>query len=516
MYNRGPFADWVPKPVMLLLIILFLFPIMAVSGVYSNNMTDISGYLGGMTEIVSFANNCVTIGMSMAMLIVMRVKMRFRTKEIVAGGAVIVGVLVYMCGTTHNYYVFIVANLIIGFIKMFMMLEIVIVVMFILSPTGDRRKFYSIFYPIAIGSSSIMFKYVSELIFDQGIQSAYMLFACIMFGLAALSIIFQHNQRFSFKLPLYQIDWVSIFLLGGSFMCMNYVLVFCKQQNWFNSPYIQINAILSILFMVFLVWRQKRQKRKLIHFEAFLLPNVKHSIVLLIFLGVYLSSASVYVTWTMASLGYNNLVNANLGLWGVPPLILGGALAMIGFKKGWNLKYFVLLGFGAFFVHSLLLYFILQPNMNVDMFYLILMVRNFGMVILFISIWFYATGSLPQQVSMGVTAVLLSFRTFFATALGGAVIGYFSTQMQMQSFSDMSNYWDVNMMGPAAMRGYGAMQIGSLLAAGKTLMGWLCWLFVPLALFILAHDYGKNNNRKFVLFKKWRKRESLIGYRLRS
>lgn len=513
MYNKGPFADWVPKPLMLLLVLIFLFPIMGVSGVYSNNMTDITGFLGGYTEHVSFANNALTIGMSVAMLIIMRVKMRFRTKEIVAGGLSIIAILVLMCGTTHNYFVFIACNFLIGFIKMFVMLEVIIIVMFILAPDGDRRKFYGIFYPIAIGSSTIMFKFLSQLIFDQGIESAYLLVATIMLVLVALSLIFQHNQRFSFKLPLYQVDWISLILFATSSMCLNYVLVFAKQQNWFHSTSIQWCTFLSIFLFVLLIFRQKGQKRKLIHFEAFLLKNVRHSIVLLVFLGIYLSSASVYMQWNMAALGYNNLINAELGMWGIPPLILGGALAIIGFNKGWNLKYFIWLGFAAFFVHSLLIYFIIQPNMNQEMFYLILMVRNFGMVVLFISVWFYATGTLPQTVSMGVTAILLSFRTFMATAFGGLVLGYLSTQFQLQSLSDMSNYWDTTMMGSAAMRGYGSMQIGSLLAAGKTLMGWLCLLFIPLSIYILTHDYGHKNQRKKVYYRKLFRGNSTKGYR---
>jgi DHA2 family multidrug resistance protein len=81
MYNKGLFADWVPKPMMLLLIIVFLFPILGVSGVFTNNLTDISGAMAAFNEHVQMANNAVTIGMSLSLPILMRVKMRFRTKE---------------------------------------------------------------------------------------------------------------------------------------------------------------------------------------------------------------------------------------------------------------------------------------------------------------------------------------------------------------------------------------------------------------------------------------------------
>ncbi len=514
MYNKGPFADWVPKPLMPLLIILFLFPILGVSGVFSNNLSDISGFMGSYTEHITMANNATTIGMMLAMPILMRVKMRFRTKEIVAGSSIIMALLVLMCGTTHNYVVFIAGNLLIGFFKMFAILEIIIVVMFILSPTGDRSRFYSIFYPIAIGSSTIMYYFLSKLIFNYGITNAYYLIAAIMLGLAALSIIFQHNKRFSFKMPLYQIDWLSLVLLGASFMSLNYTLVFMRQQNWFHSPGIQWTLITAIVLFIGVVVRQKGKKRPLIDFSGFKLPNVKHSLVLLLFLGVYLGSTSVFMQWNVAALGYNNLVNARLGLWGIPGLIAGGVLGAIGFKREWNIKYFILMGFGAFFLHSLLIYLIIQPNMNIEMFYPLIMIRNFGMVILFIGIWYYATYNLPANSSMGVISILLSFRTFVATGIASAVIGFVSYQMQWQSMADMSNYWDANLLGPAAMRGYGSMQIGALLASGKTLMGWMCWLFLPLAVFILSHSYGKMNFRRWSLFRKRIRGSRKGGYNL--
>ncbi len=514
MYNKAPFADWVPKPLMLLLIILFLFPILGVAGVFSNNLSDISGFMGAYTEHISMANNAATIGMMLAMPILMRVKMRFRTKEIVAGTSILLALLVLMCGTTHNYAVFIAGNLLIGFFKMFAILEIIIVVMFILSPTGDRAKFYSIFYPIAIGSSTLMYYFLSKLIFDYGITNAYYLIAAIMLGVAALSIIFQHNKRFGFKMPLYQIDWLSLLLLGISFMSLNYCLVFMRQQNWFHSPYIQWTFIISIVLFIVVIFRQKGKKRPLIDFSGFKLPNVKHSIVLLLFLGLYLGSTSVFMQWNMAALGYNNLINAKLALWGIPGLIVGGILGAIGFKKQWNIKYFILLGFGAFFLHSLLIYLTIQPNMNIEMFYLLLMIRNFGMVILFIGVWYYATSNLPTNSSLGVISILLSFRTFVATGIASAIIGFASYQMQWQSMTDMSNYWDANLLGPAAMRGSGSMQIGALLASGKTLMGWMCWLFLPLTIFILSHSYGRMNFRKWSLFKKKIKGNEKEGYSL--
>lgn len=151
MYNQGPFATWVPKPLMLLLIIFIMFPLMSISGVYTSNATDISGALATYSEFVSMANNAGSIGMGLALLIIFRVKMRFRSKEIITSCAIILALLSYMNGRTENTYQLVVGSFLIGFFKMFAMIEVILPMMFILSPNGDRGRFYAIFYPISIG-----------------------------------------------------------------------------------------------------------------------------------------------------------------------------------------------------------------------------------------------------------------------------------------------------------------------------------------------------------------------------
>src|SRR5690606_9108956 len=102
MYNKSPFADWVPKPVMLLLIGGILLPMMTVTGVYSSAITNISGALATYTEYISLASNAGTIGMVVAISSLSRNKSRSRSKEIIATCAILLAILSYMCGTTGS------------------------------------------------------------------------------------------------------------------------------------------------------------------------------------------------------------------------------------------------------------------------------------------------------------------------------------------------------------------------------------------------------------------------------
>ncbi len=508
MYNQGPFANWVPKPVMLLLIVAMLLPIAVIGGIYTSNITDIAGGLGTYTEYISVANNATTIGMALGISIMMRIKMRFRTKEIMVGGTIILALLSLMNGTTQNPQVLIAGSLLIGFVKIFPMIEMMLPVLFMLSPKGERGRFYSLFYPMIIVASQVSGYGFSRLMFQSNYQAPYFLMAAIMLSIAALCLVFQHNQRFSFKMPLYQVDWLSLILLAGGAMGLNYGLSFMKQQGWFQSPAIVGLLAGGLLLIALTIYRQKFLKRKMFHFDLFLKrDHIWHSLVLLLFLGLYLASSGVFVQYSMGVLGYSNLINAGLNLWMIPGLIASGVICFFGFKKGWHLKWAILGGFGAFFLHTVMLYFLIQPQLNITSLYLPMMLKGLGMGLLFIVVWYYAAIDLTPDKSLGVTAIMLMVRTFVATAVGSALLGWAGYAGQWQSFTDMAG-------GTDSGSGYGALQLSALMASGKIVLGVMSWLFIPIALFVITHHYGRFNYRRMVFFRKLVRGNSVKGYAL--
>ena len=515
MYNKSPFADWVPKPLMLLFILFILFPIMSISGVYTTAATDISGGLAMYNEFISLANNATTIGMGLSMLIVLRVKMRFRSKEIITTSTIILATLSIVIATTDNPFVLVACSLLIGFFKMFPLIEMILPMMFILSPTGDKGRFYAIFYPLSIIAGQISSYYFASFVFDSGYQSPYYIMAIIMLIISVISLIFQHNQRFCFKLPLYQIDWLSMFILLISTMGFNIGLTFMKQQAWFVSPLVVWSLCIGIVAFIALVIRQKYVKRPFFNFASFYkMPNVGHSMILLLFLGIYLASSSIFSQYTVGVLEYNNLINAKINLWMIPGIVIAGVLAFVGFKKAWNVKYYIAAGFIAFFFHTLSLYFLMQMQMDINYLNYSMILKGMGMGLLFIGIWYYASLDLPMDKLFGIMCILLIARGFITTAIGGAIIGWTTYQGQWQSLNDISMYLDMGSL-QNGMSMFKALNLNALMASGKIVLGSLLWLIIPILIFVFSHHYGRFNYRRIVLFRKAIKGNSVKGYKLK-
>ncbi|MEI6866299.1 hypothetical protein [Flavicella sp.] len=516
MYNQGPFADWVPKPVMLLLILIFICPILAISGVYSNNILDVTRGLATYTEYILLANNATTIGMGIAIIIVLRIKTRFRSKEIITASTIALAFLSYTIGATDNPLVVVIGSFFIGFFKMFPMIEMILPLMFIITPKGERGKFYAIFYTLSICITQLTAYLMANLISNSNWQAPYYIMSILMLIIASLSLIFQHNQRFSFKVPLYQLDWVALVLLSISAMSFNIGFTFMRQQGWFSSPYIVGFLLIGFILFIYVMYKQKFVKRKLINFNKIIKKvNVWHSIILLMLMGIYLASSSIFTNYTVGVLGYNSLITAKLNLWQIPGIILAGVYAFYSFKYNWKLKYYIASGFIAYFIHTFMLYLSIQPQMNIEYLYIPMIMKGAGVGILFIGIWFYGSNYLELYDLFGILGILLIIRTFIATASAGALISWATYQGQWQSLNDMSSYLDIGAF-PNGIRFYKTSQISAILASSKIVLGSLCWLIVPILIFVLTHHYGQFNYRRVILFKKIIRGNSIKGYKYAS
>lgn len=396
---------------------------------------------------------------------------------------------------------------------MFALTELVLPIMMMLSKGGDKGNFYAIFYTFILCLNQYAAYFAADLIFDYNWQAPYFIMSIAMLVIAALSIIFQHDQRFCFKVPLYQIDWLSLLLFAVSAMLLNAGLTFMRQQAWFSSPLIVSSLISGIILMGLTIYRQNFLKKKLLRFDLIMKKeNVRYGLILLMLMGVYIASSSISTQYSAGILGYNSLVNTQLNLWMISGIVVGGIWGIISFRNKWRIKYFIAAGFIAFFIHTLMLYLLIQPQMNITHLYLPMFFKGLGMSLLFISIWFYASLDLTMDELLGVIGILMLVRTFLSTAVGGAIIGWATYQGQWQSLNEISMYLDTNQIQNGTQI-YGAAQINALLASYKVVLGSLCWFIIPVLITVLRHHYGQFNYRRLVLLRRFLRGDSIRGYR---
>ncbi len=326
---------------------MFELPVLAAAGVYTGNMSDMVGSLGTYTEVITMANYANVIGMGAVVPVILRLERRFRGKELLIGCFLALAALSVLCALTTEPLVIVGASFLMGIFKMLALLKMIPVIMFLITPTGDRGKFYSFYYTISIVTSQLVIWGTTGLAYQAEWQAVYFAMAGVLLINALLAVIFMHNKRSGRVISLRDIDWWSMAIFATAFLLLDYVLVFARQQAWFASPSIQGAAVGFVLMTGLFIWRQLTLEKPFLDVRVFRKTPVIHGLILLLSLGVYMGTAAMQTTFTTGVLGYDNYTNAVLYAWMIPGIVIGGVMGAIGFKRGWRLKYFIFGGTSA-------------------------------------------------------------------------------------------------------------------------------------------------------------------------
>ncbi|MFN3021903.1 MFS transporter [Chryseobacterium sp. TY3] len=499
MYNKGLFNDWVPKPVQLLLVILFAGILMPMGGIYTGNIAFMASDSGSMTEYYMMANFVSSIGMGAVMPIAIRLKMRFKIRDKVTFILIALATLLFISGTTENPWIIVINSLLIGFLKMAVVMEFMLPLMMMVP---SRGAFYSMLYGFVLVLSQLANFYVVEFSILYNWEYFYILTAVTCLVLALVSWIFMHDKRFALKMPLYYIDWMSMLMFVATFLMLAYVLSFGKQQDWFNSPYIVWNSIGFIVSFVLLIVRQSHLKRPFLSFNIFKKNNVQHGLFMLFCLGMYMALGSMQNTFALGVLQYDQMTNAKLNLLMIPGLIAAAIVALYWFKKEFNLRMFIFSGFGAMLMFSIILYFSMVPEMNFERWYLPMFLKGYGMCSLFIGVWYYAMDKLDVNDLLPAFGFVLCWRSFITIGMFSAAFSWVQYQFQVQAVGDLAVHMDSMLLNPqAAMANLKAIQLNAILVANKKLLGLVSIAGFFILIYIYFHHFGRTKHTEVRLIR---------------
>ncbi len=131
-YNKGLFANWVPKIVQLLLILFFIILLFPMSSIYVGNLSYMVGETGQMAEYFMWANFAGTVGMGAAMPVAFRVKLAFKIRDKVIFILLLVALFNFIIATTGNPIIIVLISILMNFFKMLALIEFMLPVMMIL------------------------------------------------------------------------------------------------------------------------------------------------------------------------------------------------------------------------------------------------------------------------------------------------------------------------------------------------------------------------------------------------
>ena len=220
-----------------------------------------------------------------------------------------------------------------------------------------------------------------------------------------LTLQFVRSPKYAQRKLASEVDWAGIGLLAAAVGSLQYVLERGQEDDWFNSTTITTLAVVSVLSFFFFIWRELTAKNPIVELRVLKNGNLRVGTILSFILGFGLyGSTFIIPLYTQGSLGWTAqqsgalMVPAALTTAFMMPLI--GQLLQRGVKQ----QYLVALGMFIFCMYSLWGYLILTPDTGKDAFFWMLILRGFGMGMLFIPITTMSLSTLKgQQIGQGAS-----------------------------------------------------------------------------------------------------------------
>lgn len=503
-YDKGLFFARVPLRLQHILIFLMLFPLLGVGGVYTANLVDVYSSLGTLSEILSFSTNAGIIGMMVSFSLIFKVKGFFRTKEILVGGFLVLAMLSMAISKIENPYLLVLLSFLMGFVRMSAMIELVLPLMGILSPKGDRGEFYVVFYPyVIIGAqvSSIVAAYVT---YQINWSAVHVFMGIILLICALICIVLLHNKRPSRQIPFNNIDYISISFFLVMLMLLNYILVYAKQQDWFNSENIQYATIGFLVCLIVFVGRQLSLRNPYVNISIFSKRSVVTGLLLIFLMGIYTASSSLQGGLTSV-LSYdsptNTLINASI----IPGVIAGGLFSNWWFRQNWSMKYLLFVAYFSFLLYAMTMYFMVSPVMAIEYLILVQFFKGLGMALVYIGGTFYFASKLTTPEMISMLGIMIGVRSFLGSAFFAALLSWMQYYFQWENFSMLAGLMDgsdaiISSRGSGVML-YTPVQTQALLVTQKEVFGYISIAGVLILIYIVLHPFERMHHRRYILYR---------------
>ncbi|MGC1631929.1 MAG: hypothetical protein WA749_07425 [Gelidibacter sp.] len=437
MHPGGPFSipainNYIPEKLKPWIIILFVIVFQFASGgVYLATLNKVVGDQALMQEDILMAGYATLIGTALTFTIMLRLKMRFLSKHVFLICCAALIICNIICLYTSNVFVLIAVCFFAGIFRMWATFECNSTIQLWLTPTRDFSVFFCFIYLLVQGSillSGSTHLYIELLTTWQHVHWVIM---GALLGVTLIVLVIFNSKRMMPAFPLFGIDWLGMFMWGLIMLNINFIALYGKHYDWWQSSEIQIGTVFLMILLVLNIYRASFIRHPFISLKTFQIKIVYMTFLAYLIVDFFISPAHLIEEIYMHEILHyetSNLIEMNwVGFIGIA---LGAAFTYFYFAKAKNsYKSTFLIGFSSLVMYLLLMYFNLDYNTSQTTLGISVLFRNFGYVVIAIVLLTSLT-----KVPFPNFFQAISVQAIVSAACGSAVLGavlkeIFSTTM---------------------------------------------------------------------------------------
>ncbi|MDR3711335.1 MAG: hypothetical protein P4L51_00845 [Puia sp.] len=497
------FYDWVPPRLDIWLMLLLSIILAFNSGIPS----AISGYIIGSQSAIpadmSMANFAYSCGMACVLPLTMRIKQLTSSKSILCGALLIIILMNFTLSQTNEPLVMVLASFVIGCVRMVATLEVVLSLMPILMPKGERYQFYSVYYPISLIFGPLS-GFLTAIISDHvNWKFSFHLQNLFLFAGLLITVLFVHPKRYGRKIPLYQYDWLGTIFLAASLLLISYLFSYGLTKDWFTSMKMQGAAIGVMISLVLFLQRSLRVKRPLADLKVLTYWKAVAGLIMIFLLCLLYNSTSLLSPFMNIVLKSNQLESAKVNTYIIPGFIAGSLLSYVYYRKFTNFNVMAGMACVCFLASNIFMYYLTSSLTSSADLFLPLFFRGMAIAVSYISVGLYVAGSVPVSYFIDLSTLLIILRSVISPVLASALYANLIYRGQIKYVNYLAGKMD-GLNSYVTARGAGvvsSVKVQASMLAVRDVYGILIIAGIVLLAVIIVFPFHGSNKRTVLDWK---------------
>jgi hypothetical protein len=417
------FKEWVPDSCRFWIYMLFLACFQFSNGMYFTAMSQMEGSLAITPNDVKMMSHAVLIGLTMYFPVAFRLKFRFTNRTCLIMAALILIGCNLIVPYVHSTPLLVLLCFIAGFARLFGTFECFSSVLPKVAPTHNYAVFLSLVFFVVLGVIHVFDIASTYIIYYYNWRYVHLSSIGLLLIVILCAYVLMRPFRPMPKMPLYGVDWLGMVLWSLFILSLIFVVQYGNQLNWLDSAYIRVALGSAFLALAFNIGRMFNVRHPFLEVDAFKSKNLLNLLIVFLLMGILLTTKTLLQnTFTGAILHFDTLNTASLKGFEFFGMLLGAifswfALSQLNLHK----KLVTFIGMSFIVLYTVMMYFLISPDTNIEKLYLPLACCGFGQVVVFITLTVYAQATAHFRNYFQVICILGFIRTGIASPIGDAI-----------------------------------------------------------------------------------------------
>lgn len=337
----------------------------------------------------------------------------------------IISIILNTCSAyAPDMYWFIFFRSLLAFFTIFGIVAAIIPIVICYNPTLNMAIMYGIIQFIIQGSSNL-YKFLGAHfsgIYDWR-TSLLMLninfFLCIL-----LTFVFIRKDVALGKQP-FRFDFIGWFLLIGFLLPILFLTTEGQNREWLSDAKIRLAIALLMVVIGVYIFYERRTINPLINFKVYEYKNVVLGTLFFFLIGLANGTGSVVMSYMAGILGFDEFYIARTHLYILIGLVISIPVCTYMMYHKVYLSVAAILGFLAFTLYHLLMYFRFYPGIAEEDFILPFIIKGIGIGFLYLLSALYISENVPKPLSTSRMMSGIIARIVLAAILGGSILSTF-------------------------------------------------------------------------------------------